>query len=103
MARLLLAAGGLALIALWFFRPGAEETAAPIERRAGLDLVAACNEAAAEAGAPQRFSPADVLPDRLEPAEGPGVVTLASRLEARRDGLTCHWDGIDAPRLTPVR
>ncbi len=102
MKRLLLAAGLLALLALWFFMPSApNNTAARIERRAGLDLVTACNAAAVAAGAPERFSAADVLPPKLEPTEGPGrVAVLVSTLEARRDGLSCHWDGIEGARLT---
>lgn len=103
MRRLWLAMGALALFALWFFLPRDDvETAVRIERRAGRDLVAACNRAAAEAGAAERFSAADVLPARLE--EGPGgVVALVSALEARRDGLSCHWDGIEEARLTRRR
>jgi hypothetical protein len=102
MKRLLLAAGVLALIALWFFITGApNDTATRIERRAGLDLVEACNEAAVAAGAPERFSVADVLPPKLEPAEGPGrVAVLVSTLEARRGGFSCRWDGIEGARLT---
>lgn len=102
MKRLLLAAGVLALILLWFFIPGApNDTAARIERRAGLDLVEACNEAAVAAGAPARFTASDVLPPRQEPMEGPGrVAVLVSTLEARRGGFSCRWDGIEGARLT---
>jgi hypothetical protein len=105
MRRLWLAAAALALVALWFFAPmGGEDIAIRIERRAGLDLVEACNRAAAEAGAPERFSASDVLPARLEMADGQGgVVALVSALEARRDGLTCRWDGVELARITRRR
>ncbi len=97
----LIAAGALALalalaaLRLWGSLPnGEEEEARRIERRAGLDLVAACNEAA---GGRVRFAAADV---RRGPADaGDGVVALASVLEARRDGVVCRWNGVDAPTL----
>ncbi len=102
MRRFLLAAGVLALILLWFFIPSApNDTAARIERRAGLDLIEACNEAALAAGAPARFAASDVLPPRQEATEGPGrVAVLVSTLEARRDGFSCRWDGIEGARVT---
>lgn len=103
MRRLWLAAVALALIALWFFLSrGGEETSVRIERQAGLDLVAACNSAAAEAGAAELFTAADVLPARLEEGKGE-VVALVAELEARRDGLSCRWDGIEPARLTRRR
>ncbi|MGJ0506651.1 MAG: hypothetical protein ACR652_05840 [Methylocystis sp.] len=103
MWRLWVAAGALALMALWFFLPwGGEETAVRIARRAGLDLVEACNKAAEAAGAPERFSAADVLPARLAEGQG-GVVAMVSALEARRDGLTCRWDGVEPAALARRR
>ncbi|WP_363349710.1 hypothetical protein [Methylocystis echinoides] len=96
-----LAAGAAALILLllWLFLPVREEdVAGRIERSAGFDLVAACNEAA---GGRARFAPGDV---RQTPAETPhGVVALASVLEARRDGLICRWNGVDPPTILRAR
>jgi hypothetical protein len=102
MKRLWLAIGAAALFALWFFLRGGGEEGVRIERQAGLDLVAACNRAATEAGAAERFSAADVLPARLEEGQG-GVVALVSALEARREGLSCRWDGIEPARLNRRR
>ncbi len=95
-----LTAGAAALLSLllWLFWPGGEDgTAALIERGAGRDLVAACNDAVAAAGGRVTFFAADV---RRAPAEAPnGVVALASMLEARRDGLVCRWNGVDPPAI----
>lgn len=95
-ARALVAAGvAAALLLAWLFWPKAEDGAAPIERRARLDLVGACNQAAAASGATTRFAPEDVS-SRLEATEAEGgVVALVSVFEARRDGLLCKWSGLD--------
>ncbi len=96
----LLAAGAAALLLLliWLFLPrGEDETAARIERGAGRDLVAACNEAVAAAGGRVRFSAGDVRRATIEIPNG--VVALASLLEARRDGLVCRWNGVDPPAI----
>jgi hypothetical protein len=92
---LLAAAGALALLLLWRFLPTDEDrTAERIERRAGLDLVAACNEAA---GGRVQFVAGDVRRATTGPADG--VATLASALEARRDGVVCRWNGVEPPTL----
>lgn len=96
---LFLAAGAITLLLLlWLYLPGGEEeTARPIERLAGLDLVAACNGAAEARSGRVRFVAADVRPAQGEAPDG--VAALASMLEARRDGLICRWNGIDPPTL----
>lgn len=98
----LLAAGILALIFLvWrLIVSDTDETAARIEGAAGRDLVTACNQAAAAAGATARFTAADVARSQRAPGDGQGgVVALASILEARHDGVLCRWNGIDPPTL----
>ena len=95
---LLAAAAALAL--LWRLFPPEEDTKSRLTRHAGVDLVAACNDAAAQAGEAVRFTAEDVRPiENLHEGRG-GVAVLVSVLEARRGGLACRWDGIDAPTLT---
>lgn len=95
--RVLVAAGAvLALLLAWFLWPqGEDQTVAPIARRARLDLVAACNQAAEASGKTTRFAPQDISA-RVEMAEAEnGVAALVSVFEARRDGVVCKWNGID--------
>lgn len=89
-----------ALVALWRLIPQEDDTAERLTRGAGLDLVAACNEAAEAEGAEERFTAEDVHPlEKLH--EGPGhVAVLASLLEARHGDLSCRWDGIEDPVLS---
>lgn len=89
----------LALVLVWRLGSHEGDTAARLTHGAGLDLVAACNEAAEAEGAEERFTAADVHP--LETLhEGPGrVAVLASVLEARHGGLSCRWDGVAPPSL----
>ncbi len=93
----LVAAAGavaLALLLLWRLLPTEDRTAERIERRAGLDLVVACNE---PAGGRVQFAVGDVR--RANARVGSGVAALASVLEARRDGFVCRWDGVEPPTL----
>jgi hypothetical protein len=103
-AALLIAALAAAAFLLWLFIPMTEEEpAGRIEGRAKSELVDACNEAAVDSGLALRFTVADVVAPRREAIETPsGVATLASLLQARRDGRLCGWNGIDPARIAPA-
>jgi hypothetical protein len=103
-AALLLAAVAAALLLLRLSFPKREEEAVQrIETRAKSDLVDACNLAAAEVGLSVRFTVADVAAPRRETFEtASGVATLASILQARRDGQLCAWNGIDSATVAPA-
>jgi hypothetical protein len=89
----------LALFLAWRLVPREEEAVAPIARRARLDLLAACNQAAEASGVTVRFAPQDIAA-RVETVEAEsGVAALVSVFEARRDGLVCKWDGVDPATL----
>ncbi|PPD45514.1 MAG: hypothetical protein CTY15_03775 [Methylocystis sp.] len=98
--RLLVVAGVvLALLLAWRLFPREDDAVAPIARRARLDLVAACNQAAEAAGASVRFAPQDVAAGVESVEAESGVAALVSVFEARRDGLICRWNGIDPATL----
>lgn len=96
----LLALAAVATLLIWLLVPKDEiRPLAPIEGRARGDLLEACNQAAAAAGRPERFSPADVTTRVEEVGAQGGVVALVSVLEARRGGLICRWNGADAATI----
>jgi hypothetical protein len=103
-AALLLAAAAGAVLLLWLFLPKTEDEAARrIEGRAKSELVEACNEAAAGSGLAIRFTVADVVAPHREAVDtASGVATLASILQARRDGRLCVWNGIDRATIAPA-
>ncbi len=92
-----------ALLLVWFFlSKGESDVVVHIQRRARLDLVAACNQAAEASGRTMRFAPEDISA-RLETTEAEsGVAAFVSVFEARRDGLTCTWNGLDPARIAPA-
>lgn len=93
---LLIVALAIALLLLWLFAPRQEEAGQRIEGRAKIELVEACNLAAADAGRALRFTIADVVAPRREAVEtASGVALLSSILQARREGQLCVWNGID--------
>jgi hypothetical protein len=100
----LMALVAVALLAAWFLFPREEEgTAARIEGRARLDLIDACNQAAAAVGMTAPFVARDIAAIRLEKTDAQsGVVALVSVFEARRDGLRCRWNGIDPATISPI-
>lgn len=104
-ARRALAAAGaaaLALLLVWFLaQRGEDEAARRIERRARIDLLGACNQAALASGERVRFQPEDIAAGREELlGRDDGVATLVSAFEARRDGLVCKWNGIEPATIS---
>lgn len=101
---LLVAGLAIGLLLLRLFAPRSEDEAGRrIEGRAKIELVDACNQAAADSGRAVRFTTSDVAAPRSEAVEtASGVALLASILQARREGLLCAWDGIDPATIRPV-
>lgn len=99
---LFIVALAIALLLLWLFAPRPEDEAGQrIEGRAKIELVDACNQAAADSGRAVRFTTSDVVAPRREAVEtASGVALLASILQARRDGQLCAWNGIDPATIT---
>ncbi|BDV35438.1 hypothetical protein [Methylocystis iwaonis] len=99
---LLIIALAIALLLLWLFAPRPEEEAGRrIEGRAKIELIEACNQAAADTGRAIRFTTADVVAPAKEAVEtASGVALLASILQARRAGQLCAWNGIDPATIT---
>jgi hypothetical protein len=69
-----------------------------IQSRAIGEILAACNAAGAVKGIAEIFRPEDILTNITPPLEG--VSAFVTTLGVSRNGINCHWDGINPARVT---